>query len=63
MLLLVALTREPHLAVDPLVLQHVHDIVEQFPTVPADQDVRIACRSIITLLSRNLITLITTECN
>jgi len=42
MLVLVAFTREPHLTVDLLVLQHVHDVVEQFPAVATNQDVWIA---------------------
>lgn len=42
--MLVALAREPHLAVDPLVLQHVHNVIEQLPAVAADQDVRVTCQ-------------------
>ena len=44
MLVLVAFTREPHLTVDLLVLEHVHDVVEQFPAVATNQDVWIAWR-------------------
>ena len=33
---------EPHLAVVLLVVQHVHQVIEQLPTVAADEDVRIA---------------------
>ena len=40
----VALAGEPHLAVDPLVLQHIHDVIKQLPTVAADQDVRVTCQ-------------------
>ena len=36
---LVTLASEPHLAVDLLVLQHVHDIIEQFTTIATDQNV------------------------
>ena len=42
--MLVALAREPHLAVNPLVLQHVHNVIEQLPAVAADQDVRVTCQ-------------------
>ena len=44
MLVLVAFTRKPHLTVDLLVLEHVHDVVEQFPAVATNQDVWIAWR-------------------
>ena len=37
-----ALAGEAHLAVVLLVVQHVHQVVEQLPAVPADQDVRVA---------------------
>ena len=44
LLVFVALAGEPHLAVDPLVLQHIHDVIKQLPTVAADQDVRVTCQ-------------------
>jgi hypothetical protein len=37
-----ALAGEPHLAVVLLVVQHVHQVIEQLPTVTTDQDIRIA---------------------
>ena len=36
---------EPHLAVVLLVVQHVHQVTEQFSTIATDQDVRIACNT------------------
>ena len=40
-LLLLALAGEPHLAVVLLVVQHVHQVIEQLPAVPTNKDVRI----------------------
>ena len=36
---------EPHLAVVLLVVQHVHQVTEQFSTITTDQDVRVACNT------------------
>ena len=44
MLVLITLTSEPHLAVDPFVLQHIHDVIKQLTTVATDQDVRVTCQ-------------------
>jgi len=41
LLLLLALAGEPHLAVVLLVVQHVHQVIEQLPAVPTNKDVRI----------------------
>ena len=42
--ILITLACEPHLAVDPLMLQHVNNIIKQLSTIATYQDVRVACK-------------------